>query len=234
MNRKQNVLAGFGLACLLAAITQPAVAAGDASRGAKLFQHCAACHSLNPERHMTGPSLAGFWGRKAGTAGGFGRYSDALRNSDVVWNDQTLDQWLRDPGAFIPGNQMSFQGMRERRARDDLIAFLKAASEGKDPPAGGQRGATMAQGEPARLKEVGPDGRLEAIRYCGDTYHVTTRAGKTFAFWEFNLRFKTDSGADGPVPGQPVLIRAGMMGDRAFVVFSSPEEMVSFIKSACP
>lgn len=183
---------------------------------------------------MTGPSLAGVWGRKAGTVRGFGRYSDALRNSDVVWNDQTLGPWLKDPGAFIPGNQMTFQGLRDSRARDDLIAFLKTASEGKEPPAAGQHGGMMSQDEPAGLKEVGPDGRVRAIRYCRDTYHVTTGAGKTFAFWEFNLRFKTDSGADGPVPGQPVLIRAGMMGDRAFVVFSSAEEMTAFIKSACP
>jgi len=72
-----------------------------------------------------------------------------------------------------------------------------------------------------------------AIRYCRETYRVTTAAGKTLAFWEFNLRFKTDASADGPRPGTPVLVSSGMSGDRAFVVFASPEEMGKVIQRQC-
>lgn len=230
MNRLRKILFLCGLACLLAAATKPAMADGDAKRGARVFQQCTACHSLERGRHMTGPSLAGVWGRGAGTAEGFGRYSEALKNSGVVWNVSSLDAWLQSPNAFIRGNQMTFGGIGDAQARSDLIAYLKAVSEGKEPSA--ERGM-MAQGEMVKLKEIGPNGQVKAIRYCGDTYHVTTAAGKTLAFWEFNLRFKTDSRADGPPRGKPVLIRSGMMGDRAFVVFSNPEDMSAFIKNRC-
>src|SRR3546814_8557807 len=81
------------------------------------------------------------------------------------------------------------------------------------------------------LKAVGPDRQVTAVRYCGDTYHVTTAAGETIPFWEFNLRFKTDSSDKGPAKGKPVLTRAGMMGDRASVIFSDPAEIGAAIRS---
>jgi cytochrome c len=58
---------------------------------------------------------------------------------------------------------------------------------------------------------------------------VTTAAGETLPFWEFNLRFKTDSSDKGPRSGQPALLQASMMGDRAFVIFAAPEEISRFI-----
>lgn len=228
---KRTHAAYLGLLYLLAMTAGSAMADGDAKRGAKVFEQCAACHSLERGRHMTGPSLAGIWGRKAGSAQGFGRYSEALKNSGVVWNESSLDAWLQSPNAFIRGNQMTFGGIGDPQARSDLIAYLKAVSEGKAPSAE-QRGM-MSQGEMVKLKEIGPNAQVKAVRYCGNTYHVTTAAGKSFAFWEFNLRFKTDSGTDGPQRGKPVLIRSGMMGDRAFIVFSNPEDMSAFIKSRC-
>jgi len=86
---------------------------GDSSRGANLFENCAACHSLEPDKNMTGPSLAGFWKRKAGTVESFTRYSPALASSDIVWDDKTLDAWLANPQHVIPGNTMTFPGIRE-------------------------------------------------------------------------------------------------------------------------
>lgn len=221
------VLAGLGLT-----IAAAAPAAGDAQRGASLFQQCTTCHSLEPGRHMTGPSLAGLWGRRAGTAQDFGRYSDALKSAGMVWNEQTLDRWLKNPQHLVPGNTMTFPGIDDPRARGDLVAYLKAVSEGKATPAPG--GGMMMQGGPKEnLKTAGTQAQVVAIRYCRDTYRVTTGAGKTFAFWEFNLRFKTDSGAQGPHPGKPILQSSGMAGDRAFVVFASPEEIGSLIKRQC-
>ena len=84
------------------------------------------------------------------------------------------------------------------------------------------------------LKQMTPDQQVTAIRYCGDTYSVTTGTGETQQFWERNLRFKTDSSADGPPKGNPALLGAGMMGDRASVIFADPAEISAFIEAKCP
>lgn len=91
-------------------------------------------------RNMTGPSLAGVWGRKAGSLKSFDRYSSALKASKVVWNEKTLDAWLKSPSQFIHGNYMTFTGMPEARQRADAIAFLKSASNGEIPAAGVSQG----------------------------------------------------------------------------------------------
>ena len=74
---------------------------------------------------------------------------------------------------------------------------------------------------------------LKAIAYCADTYRVTTADGKIHQFWERNLRFKTDAGEDGPHKKAPALVGAGMMGDRADVIFAAPEEISGFIIARC-
>src|SRR2546425_13308128 len=80
---------GRALAALIAFLSfgNGAAAAGDPKRGSRVFQACIACHSVKPGEHMTGPSLAGIWNRKAGTAEGFLRYSDALKRVDIVLNE---------------------------------------------------------------------------------------------------------------------------------------------------
>ncbi len=226
----------LGLILLGALTTAAAQTEGDPERGVRVFRACAACHSLEAGRHMTGPSLAGLWGRQAGAAPGFARYSKALEEADIVWNEETLDPWLADPAAFLPGNRMLYRGIEDEQARADLIAFLKTASAGE--AAGSDRGAPsgggmMGGGPIPDLKAVGPNQRVTGLAYCGDTYRVTTEAGRTFELWEFNLRFKTDSSAEGPAEGQPVLLRAGMMGDRVFIVFAGPGEISPFIRRQC-
>jgi len=206
---------------------------GDARRGGELFRQCAACHSTVSGEHMTGPSLAHIWGRKTGTVEGFERYSEVLIKARMVWTAETLDRWLKDPQVFIPGNLMTFPGVPTAKDRADIIAFLRAASEGQmaeSPPSG--RGM-MGGGPPVNLKGLGKDSLVRRIRYCKGSYYVTTEAGETRPYWEFNLRFKTDSGPRGPENGQPVLIPAGMMGDRAFVVFASPHEISQKIEQRC-
>lgn len=222
---------------LIAAVSQSAVAAGDARRGAQLFQQCMACHSVQPGEHLTGPSLAQAAGRKAGMAPGFQRYSDALRRSAVIWDDAALDKWLANPQKFIPGNSMTFPGVREPQARQDLIAYLKAAAENKAPQAeskGGRGGMMGMQARKLDLKSAPPEGQVTSIKYCGDTYTVDTADGKSQRIWEFNLRLKSDSSKLGPAPGKPVVIGAGMQGDRASIVFASPVEIGGAIKQACP
>ena len=68
---------------------------GNPGRGAAVFGQCAACHSVEPGVHLTGPSLAAIWGRRAGTVGGFGRYSSALKHAGITWDAPTLDGWSR-------------------------------------------------------------------------------------------------------------------------------------------
>ncbi|MGH8197804.1 MAG: c-type cytochrome [Steroidobacteraceae bacterium] len=215
----------IGLAPLL--VSTSVLAAGDLERGARAFGACAACHTLEPGRHVTGPSLAGVWGRKAGAAEGFARFSAALRNSKIVWSESTLDAWLANPEKSVPGNYMLFGGIGDAKVRADLVAYLRAVSEGKAPPA--RRAAALPD-----LKNAPRNAVVTALRHCGDTYFVTNGEGTTLPFWEFNLRFKTDSGASGPAPGRPVLVGQGMQGDRAQVVFARPEEVSSFIRRECP
>jgi len=204
-------------------------AAGDAARGAKVFQACLACHSAQPGEHLTGPSLAHIWNRKAGTVEDFLRYSDAMTKSGVVWDDASLDKWLANPQRFLPGTNMTFAGMQEAKDRQDVIAYLQSVSEGK-APAGARQGM---MGRKPDLKNAPPKGQVTAIEHCRDTYTVKTADGKVNKVWEFNLRFKTDSSKDGPAPGRPVIVGAGMQGDRASVVFASPEDISNFIKQSC-
>ena len=86
---------------LLSVLTSSVEAAeGDPTRGQQLFQRtCAACHSLKPDTNMTGPSLAGVWGRQAAGLPSFSRYSPALKGAHVKWDDNTLDTWVMDPRA---------------------------------------------------------------------------------------------------------------------------------------
>lgn len=174
---------------------------------------------------MTGPSLAGVQGRKAGSAEGFGRYSEALRRSAVIWDERNLDAWLRSPSALIPGNSMAFDGIADPRTRADLLAYLHAVSEGR---------VVAPDPGPPSLKLVDAARQVSAIRYCGDAYRVVTGDRRTHVFWEFNLRFKTDGSASGPPAGKPVIVGTGMQGDRAAVVFSRPEEIAAFVRRECP
>lgn len=217
-----GTIAGLALAAGVRAETP----AGDAKRGAQAFRACVACHTVIPDRNLTGPSLAGVWGRKAGTLASFDRYSPALKASGIVWDGQTLDAWLKDPASVVPNNRMPVQGIKDDAARADLVAFLKAASAGRAPP-------TAAGPQFQDLKKIGPDHQVRAIRYCRDTYHVTTADGRTTDFWEANLRFKTDSRDTGPLPGKPAILLAGMMGDRASVFFAAAAEISVFIKHQC-
>ncbi|MGH8635041.1 MAG: c-type cytochrome [Burkholderiales bacterium] len=202
-----------------------AVAAEDAQRGAKAYQNCVACHSLETGRHFTGPSLANLFGRKAGTAPGFQRYSDALQRSGVIWDEKTLDAWLSEPDSFIPGNVMTFPGLKDETMRRDLIQYLKAADS--------IPGARRAGPRLPDLKKAPPEGIVTAVRHCGDTYFVTTRDGKTHKIWEFNLRLKTDTSVTGPAPGKPVIVGTGMQGDRSAIVFSALREIGELVKERC-
>jgi cytochrome c len=94
----------------------------DAAEGKLVFEkRCTGCHSLAQNRE--GPNLHGVFGRTSGQVPDF-PYSDALRNAHIVWNETTLDRWLTDPDAFLPGNNMDFHAPNPRE-RQALIRFFK-------------------------------------------------------------------------------------------------------------
>jgi cytochrome c2 len=104
-----------------------AQAAADAEKGKALFEQCAACHALDGSGDYDGPSLKGVIGRRAGSLEDY-RYSAAMKRSDVTWDAGTLDKYIADPQAFIPGNRMAFAGIADKAERDDLIAYLSVAT----------------------------------------------------------------------------------------------------------
>jgi cytochrome c len=223
-----------------ASLSSALAESGDASRGQQNFRACAPCHSLEPDRNMTGPSLANLWGRKAGSLPSFDRHSDALKSSAIIWDDRALEGWLADPQRMVPDNEMPFEGIGDGRVRADLVAFLKDATKpGASPERTAQAqmkgmgGMMGGDGRDPNLKNLEPNKRVKAITYCRDTYRVTTADGKTRAFWERNLRFRTDSSKDGPEKDAPAIMPAGMMGDRASVIFAAPEEIAKMIEARC-
>lgn len=211
---------------------------GNAGRGQRAFGACAACHSLQPDQNMTGPSLAQLWNRKAGSLASFSRYSPALTSANMVWNDKTLDDWITDPQRLVPGNEMTFAGIKDARERADLLAFLKEATQpgasvaqqsGSMEGMGGMMGGRQLPS----LKKLDPTGRVREITYCKDTYTVTTADGQSRKFWERNLRLMTDASGRGPEKNAPAIVRAGMMGDRSDVIFADPSEISPFITTKC-
>lgn len=117
------------LVAVLALGTTQVFAAGDAAKGKKVFAKCKACHSVKKGKNKIGPSLYGVFGRKAGTAKGFKRFSKAMKKSGVVWDEKTINEFLSKPRAFIKRNRMPFPGLKKKSQRDDLIAYLKQATK---------------------------------------------------------------------------------------------------------
>jgi cytochrome c len=102
--------------------------APDLARGELLSLACQACHTLNAAGpNLIGPNLHRVFGRRAGTVPEF-EYSSALAGVDFVWTPEALDAWLADPSGYLPGTTMAFTGYQSARDREDLIAYLAAAT----------------------------------------------------------------------------------------------------------
>lgn len=109
--------------CLLLAGAGAARAQGDPEKGEKVFNKCKACHAVEDETNKIGPHLVGIFGRPAGSVEGF-KYSDAMKGSGIVWDDETIAAYLKDPRKYIPGNRMAFAGLRRDTEIDDLLSYL--------------------------------------------------------------------------------------------------------------
>jgi len=100
------------------------VLAQDAKRGEQVFNMCLPCHAVGPGApNKIGPELNGLDGRRAGTVPNFS-YSDANKNSGIVWNEATFKQYIGNPAAMIPGTKMPFAGIKNRQEINDLWAYL--------------------------------------------------------------------------------------------------------------
>jgi cytochrome c len=104
-----------------------AYAQGEAAAGEKIFAHCAPCHSIKPGENRVGPSLAGVFGRKSGSAPGY-NYSSAMKGLNVAWDETNLDAYLQGPGKFVRGTRMVYAVPNEKD-RQDVIAYLKTLSK---------------------------------------------------------------------------------------------------------
>ena len=130
-----------GLRCVFALVLAaapwvlPGAARADAAQaprvsvlqhGEQVYARCAACHAI--EANRTGPQHCGLFGRRAGTAPGFDNYSKAMRDSKGIWNERSLDAFLQAPTQAVSGTTMGYAGVKDRRERADLIAWLREAT----------------------------------------------------------------------------------------------------------
>jgi cytochrome c len=117
------VSALFAAASVVAAMPASADSApnGDAAHGKALYQGCEACHSIDD--NDLGPKHRGVVGRRAGSVEDYS-YSTALKNSGLTWDKATLDRWLTNPSALVPGTKMFFK-IDDPQARADIIAYLQ-------------------------------------------------------------------------------------------------------------
>ncbi|HSA79323.1 MAG TPA: cytochrome c family protein [Geminicoccaceae bacterium] len=115
--------AGFAVLASSAALAE-----GDPEAGAKVFNKCKACHVATEEKNRVGPHLVGIVGRPAASVEGY-KYSTAMAESGIVWDEEILDKYLASPKDVVPGGRMAFVGLREEEDRADVIAYLKSAPQ---------------------------------------------------------------------------------------------------------
>lgn len=127
------------MAIAIGASAAVADTAGDSARGEALFRQCASCHQIGEgAEHKVGPLLNHIFDRSAGAAEGF-RYSKAMAEADLRWDNRTLDAFLENPRTALPGTRMAFRGLRDSQDRLDLIAYMHRFSD--ELPVGEAAGA---------------------------------------------------------------------------------------------
>lgn len=128
LDRPMKNIASLSLALILTAglLGTTAHAAGDPEAGAKIFPRlCGGCHQVGESaRSGFGPELNGIIGRPAGTSANY-VYSDAMKNSGVTWDHETLKAYLKDPKGVVPGTRMIFWGLSDEEKLENLLAYLQ-------------------------------------------------------------------------------------------------------------
>lgn len=123
------MIRSYLIACILVIGAAAPSRAQDAAAGQKEFLVCKACHQIGPGAKIAiGPVLNGVIGRKAGTYPGF-QYSEANRDSGLVWTAEELDKYLTNPQAVVPRTKMIFPGLKDEQKRKNVIAYLEQFNE---------------------------------------------------------------------------------------------------------
>lgn len=109
----------ISLTCLQARAAEPGQLAYN--------NRCRTCHSIKEGDNRQGPSLHNIVGRKAGSSPGYAAYSQALKNSKIVWDEGTLDKFIENPNAVVPSNNMKpYPGLQDEQERKEIVAYLKS------------------------------------------------------------------------------------------------------------
>ncbi|MDC3314314.1 cytochrome c family protein [Alphaproteobacteria bacterium] len=121
--RKAQFISQLVLIFSLTPFGAPALAE-DVAKGERVFKRCKACHYADKEKNKTGPYLVDVIGRKAGSIDGY-KYSKAMRESQLVWDEATLTAYLKAPKKFLKGTKMAFAGLKKEADIKNVIAYLK-------------------------------------------------------------------------------------------------------------
>lgn len=119
----------FMITAALGVLAAAPTMAGDIKAGEKVFKKCKACHVVDKEKNKTGPHLVNIMGRTAGSLESYKKYSKAMKENGIVWNEETLDGYLENPKKYIKGTKMAFGGLKKEKDRENVIAYLKSFSE---------------------------------------------------------------------------------------------------------
>ena len=122
-----GILSVLGLALIGQAHANNSVG-GDIAAGKKVFKQCQACHVAHEAKNKTGPHLLGILGRPAGSLESYTRYSEAMKDSGLIWDEETLDGYLKNPKKYLKGTKMVYRGLKRDEDRHNVIAYLKSFS----------------------------------------------------------------------------------------------------------
>ena len=122
--RGRTFSVALALAFVTALSSQAFADGGDAAKGEKVYKKCKSCHSLEDGKNKIGPHLNAVVGRAAGSVEGY-KYSKAMKDSGLTWDEETLMAFLEKPKKFLKGTKMSYGGLKKEDQRHDLVAYLK-------------------------------------------------------------------------------------------------------------